>query len=427
MNLEIEETGPVERLLKIEVGTAEVDAAFDQAYRTIQRETRVKGFRPGKAPRSVLERYFGDRARSDVRERLIQETLPKAVVESELDVVVDPGLEPGEPPEQGAAYAYQARVEIRPQIELVQIRGLEVSKPDIPEPEEGAVEAQLEQLRNVHASVSEEEEGTLTAQGHMATVDYEGTIDGEPFEGGNASGVVFEIGSGRAMPGFEDNLIGLSVGQESEFDITFPDDFPVEERRGKTAHFNVKLNGLKRRDLPDLDDEFAKDVSEFDTLEEFRTRLEERVETSREAEEQRQLREAVLDALVAANPFPVPAGLVDQHLGRRLMQAMQQLQQFPPEQLVPMIERWREEWRDPAERDVRLSFLLSEISGAEEISASDEDVEERMRMIAEAEGQPLQMVQKAYKDRGLEDALRASLVEERVVELLVSEASVSDR
>jgi len=426
MNLEIEETGPVERLLKIEVGTAEVDAAFDQAYRTIQRETRVKGFRPGKAPRSVLERYFCDRARSDVRERLIQETLPKAVVESELDLVVDPGLEPGDPPEQGAAYAYEARVEIRPQIELVQVKGLEVSKPDVPEVEEGAVDAQLEQLRNIHAAVSEEEEGTPTAQGHMATVDYEGTVDGETFEGGNASDVVFEIGSGNAMPGFEDNLVGLTVGQEKEFELTFPEDFAIEERQGKTAHFKVKLNGLKRRDLPDLDDEFAKDVSEFDTLDEFRNSLRERVENGRRAEEERQLRDAVLGALVAANPFPVPKGLVDQQLSRRLMQAMQQLQQFPPEQLGPMMERWREEWRDQAERDVRLSFLLSEISGAEEISASDEDVEERMRTIAESEGQPLQMVQKAYKERGLEDALRASLVEERVVELLVSEASVSD-
>jgi trigger factor len=426
MNLEIEETGPVERLLKIEVGTAEVDAAFDQAYRTIQRETRVKGFRPGKAPRSILERYFSDRAQSDVRERLIQDTLPKAVAESELDLVVEPGLEPGDPPQQGSAFAYEARVEIRPEIELVKVRGLEVTQPELPEVEEGALEAQLEQLRNVHASVSEEEEGTPTAEGHMATVDYEGTIGGESFEGGSAKDVVFEIGSGHTMPGFEEQLVGLAVGQEKEFDITFPDDFPVEERRGKTAHFTVKLKGLKRRDLPELDDEFAKDVSDFDTLEEFRNSIEERMQTSREAEEQRQLREAVLDALVDANPFPVPTGLVERQLSQRLMQAMQQLQQFPPEQLMPMLERFREEWRDRAERDVRLSFLLSEIARAEEISVSDEDAEERMRMIAQAEGQPFQVVQKAYKERGLEDALRASLVEERVVELLVSEASVSD-
>jgi trigger factor len=426
MNLEIEETGPVERLLKIEVGTAEVDAAFDHAYRTIQRETRVKGFRPGKAPRSVLERYFSDRARSDVQERLIQETLPKAVAESELDLVVEPGLEPGELPEQGAAYAYEARIEIRPEIELVKIRGLEVTRPEIPEAEEGAVDAQLEQLRNVHASVSEEEEETPAAQGHMATVDYEGTLDGEPFEGGSARDVVIELGSGHAMPGFEDELLGLGIGQEKEFEITFPDDFPVEERRGKTASFKVKLNGLKRRELPDLDDEFAKDVSEFETLDEFKSSLEERMQSGRDAEAERQLREAVLDALVEANPFPVPTGLVERQLSQRLMQAMQQLQQFPPDQLMPMIERFREEWRERAERDVRLSFLLSEISGAEEISVSDEDAEERMRMIAEAEGQPFQVVQKAYKERGLEDALRASLVEERVVELLVSEASVSD-
>ena len=222
MSVQVEETGPVERRLSIDVPTARVDAAFDAIYRTMGSQVRVRGFRPGHVPRSVLERMLGERARGEVLERLLRQTLPKAIEEAELAVIGEPRLTPGEEPKQGSPYSYEVTVEIRPEIELRKIRGLEVTRPELPEPEEDPVESYLGELRETHGQLVEEPEGTTAARGRVAIVDYEGTCDGEPFDGGAGRGAAIEIGSGRAIPGFEEQLEGMAAGGEREFDLELP-------------------------------------------------------------------------------------------------------------------------------------------------------------------------------------------------------------
>jgi trigger factor len=425
MQVEIEESGPVERLLKIEIATADVDAAFDAVYKQFSRKARLKGFRPGKIPRAVLERVYRDEASQEVLERLVQSSLPDAVNENELDVVSEPRLEQGDLPAQGSAFEYAARLDIRPAIELVTVKGLEVASPELPEPESDPVEAQLEQMRASQASIRELADDTEAADGHLAAIDFEGTVEGKPFEGGSGKEMVVEIGAGRTIPGFEDEIRGLRVGHEKDFDITFPDEYPAEELAGKPGHFHIKLVGLKERELPELDDELAKDASEFETLEDLRADLGKRFDEQRAAELERMTREAVLDAAIEANPFPLPESLVERELQNRLMRAVQQLRNLPPEQLHPLVEQWRDEWRPVAERDVRLGFLLPEIAKAESIEASQEDVDERLKEMAERGGQSVGELKKAYRERGMLDALHASVVDEHVVEFLVSAASLS--
>ena len=426
MNVEIEETGPVERLVKVEIATADVDAAFNDVYREFGKHAKIRGFRPGKVPRNVLERVYKDEAGQQVLERLVQGSLPDAVNDASLDVVSEPRLEPGDPPAQGSAFAFAARLDIRPSIELAQFKELEVPKPELPEPESDPVEAQLEQLRASQASISELPEGTVAEDGHLAAVDFEGSVEGKPFEGGSGKEMIIEIGSGRTIPGFEDQIKGLRVGENRDFDIDFPAEYAAAELAGKPAHFHVELVGLKQRELPDLDDDLAKDASEFATLDELRADIQKRFEEHRETEVENLTREAVLDALIEANPFPVPGSLVERELSNRLARAVQQLRNLPAEQLHPMLEQWREEWRPMAERDVRLGFLLPEIAKAESIEASQEDVDARLKEMAERGGQSLGELKKAYRERGLLDALHSSLVDERVVEFLVSAASLSE-
>ena len=265
MDVEIEEAGPAQRVLKIGIPTADVDAAFDRVYREMRKGARIPGFRPGKAPRGVMERYFGERARSEVLEHLVQDSLFRAVEQESLKVVGDPELRPGEAPQQGEPFSYEATFDIRPEIVLAAVKGLEIASPQLAEPEEDPVERHLEELRMHHAQVLEEEEGVASARGHQAVIDFAATVDGEPFEGGSGQEVVVEIGEGRAIPGLEDELTGMTVAQEREFEIELPDTYPSEEMRGKTACFKVKLIGLKRRELPDLDDELAKDASGLET------------------------------------------------------------------------------------------------------------------------------------------------------------------
>jgi trigger factor len=428
MNLEVEETGPVERKLRIEISTADVDAAFDGVYRELGQQAHLRGFRRGKAPRSVLERTFGSRARGQVLERLVQETLLKAVGEAKLDVVGEPRLEPEGEPKQGSPYVYEAHFEIRPEIELRAIRGLEVEVPAAQEPatDEDPVEKYLEELRAAHTQLVAEPEGTLAARGQVAVIDYQATIDGEPFEGGSGDETEIEIGSGRAIAGFEEQLEGLVVDGEREFDLALPDTYPEESAAGKTAHFSVKLVELKRQELPALDDEFAKDVSEFETVEALREDLQRRLEEGREAEKKQRIRQAVLDKLIELNPFPVPASLVERQLISRISRAAGSLEgRVPPEELRKMVERWREEWREAAEREVRFGFLIPEIAEGEGMQVADEEVEARLREEADAQGQPVSQVRRKYKEQGLLEVLRAQLLEDRVVEFLVAEATLS--
>jgi trigger factor len=426
MNLEVEETGPVERRLRIEVPTAEVDAAFDAVFRNFGRSARIPGFRKGKIPRSVLERHFGETARDDVLQHLVQQSLPQAINEGQLAVVGEPRLEPTEHPKQGASFSYEVLVEIRPSIELKQVRGLVIRRPVLPEPEQDPVEAHLEQMRLAQGQLIQEAPGAVAAGAHVAVIDFDATIDGEAFEGGSGRESTVEIGANRSIPGFEDQLVGMSPGQERDFELELPESYP-EDLAGKTATFHVKLLELKRRELPELDDEFAKDVSECESLEALKTDLRRRVEAGREAEEKRLLREAVIEALIEANTFPVPTGLVERQLQGQLQRAASQFQgRLPDEKVREVLERWQEEWRPRAERDVRLALLVPEIAKAEQLEVTPDEVDEHLRHMAQEQGESVSKLKRAYREKGLLGVLESGLLEERVLEFLISQATLCE-
>ncbi len=423
MNLSVEETGPLERRLQVEIPTTDVDRAFDRVYRELRKTAAIRGFRRGKVPRPILEKHFGEHARGEVLQSLVQETLFQAIEQAELDIVSQPQLAPDEPPEQGAAFEYHATVEIRPQVELKQVEGLRVSEPDLPEPDEDPVEQHLEELRQRQAQeIAEDQEGVAAASGHVAVLDFRGTLDGEPFEGGSGEDVPFEIGAGRSIPGFEDELVGLRVGDDKSFEIEFPEDYGAEEVAGKRVRFEVTLKALRRRELPELDDEFAKDVSEHDTLEALRQELRERVEGGRERERERLVRQAVVRAAVDANPFPVPRSLVHAQLHSMIDRMLSQLPPLDEERRREFADRWHDEWEEQAERDCAMAFLVPAIAEAHDIEVGDDDVDAQLAEVAEQQGSSVTQVKRIYQEQGALGSLRASLLEDRVVEFLVSRA-----
>jgi len=428
MNVSVEETGPVERRLHIEIPATEVDAAFTAFFREMRREAHIKGFRPGKAPREVLEQYFGDRAASEVLQRLVEGSLFRAIQERELDVLGEPRLSAAEPPKPGAAYAYDVNVDVRPKIELGKVAGLELKRPVLPTPEQDPVDAHLEELRQRHAQLLDEASGVQAARGHVAVIDYVGKIDGEPFTGSSAQETQVEIGAGRTFGGFEDNLVGMAVGDERAFDVQMPEDHEDEKLRGKTVRFETRLMALKRRELPGLDDEFAKDVSEHATLEELRAELQRRVSEGRDAEQKRLERTAVIDALLEANPFPVPPALVEAQLRHRVSRMLSQLggARMGRDVIAQLAQRWQEEMRPQVEKEVRLALLTPEIAKRESLSVSDEEIDAQLARIAEASQRKLSEVKREYREHQLTDALRAGLLEEKVVEFALSGANLSD-
>jgi trigger factor len=423
MNLNVEQTGPLERRLQIRIPTADVDRAFESVFRDLRHKAQVRGFRPGKAPRTILEKQFGEHARGEVLESLVRETLFKAIEQAELDIVSEPKVNPAQAPRPGEAYSYEATVEIRPAVELKQVEGLRVASPQLPEPEEDPVEGQLRELRERHGELVAEAEGVAAARGHVAVIDFHGTIDGAPFEGGSGDEVPVEIGAGRAVPGFEDALVGLSAGQTREFELAFPDDYRAEALRGKTASFRASLKELKRRELPALDDEFAKDVSEYDTLEALRAELRSRFEQRREEERQRLVRDAVVRAAIEANPFPLPPSLVHAQLHALMDRLFEQLGPRVPEaRRKELSERWHDELHPQAERDTALAFLVPSIARAHGIEVDEEEVDAQLSRFAEQEGQTLAQIKRMFQERGAIGGLRANLLERKVVDFLVSKA-----
>jgi len=421
------ERSPVRRALAVEVEADVVQKAFERVYRDLAKSVRVRGFRPGKTPRAVLERLYGATVAEEVERLLVNETFPAAVERSGVAPVVEPSIE-AEPPKPGQAFRYTAEVEVKPSLALPALDGLPATRPAV-FVRDDEVESELEALRQRRAPVEDEPEGTRAGDGSILTLDYEGRIDGQPFEGGSAEGATVEIGSGRLVPGFEDGLRGAQPGERRDVTVTFPEDYAAADLRGKPAVFAVEVKALQRRRLPELNDAFAKELGEegLDTLEALRTRLREALTERRERGAQETLRRTLLDALIERTPFEVPPGLVDRRLSQRLSTAHDQLaSMMSDEELHARMGEWRVAWRPEAEREVRDALLLEAVAAQQGFEAADDEVQARIDQIAREQGIAPARLAALYEERGLTPALRVRIAEEKALEFLTSRAKVAE-
>jgi len=416
---------PVLHRVEVEVDASRVNRAFDRAYRDLARQARVKGFRPGKAPRSVLEKLYGGSVAEQIEQTLVSETLVEAVEQAGLDAVAEPVIEAGAP-EPDTAFRYTARIEVKPAIELPELSGLPARRPRV-EVGDADVERELEGLRNSQSQLIEEPEATPLADEHVAVIDFVGRVEGEVFEGGSGQGVELTVGAGQFLPGFEEQLHGASSGDDREVTITFPDDYGNESLAGKEAVFAVHVAAVKRREVPELGDEFAKDLGDFETLDALRERIRSDLTEAREREARSALHRSVLDALSERVSFDVPPGMIEMQLKRRLESAHQRLGgQVPHDALHEQMARWREEWREAAERDVRDALLLEAIGDAEALEVAAEDVEARIQEMAEQQGVKPERLRQALGGESLESSLRRQLRDERALEFLATRAKVEE-
>jgi trigger factor len=423
--VEVSDESATHKRLSIEISVARVDKAFERAYRDLRQRARVKGFRPGKTPRSVLERLYGPSLPEEIERALVVETLPKAIELAGLQPLVEPGVEAGRP-EAGSPFSYTARVELKPEIELPELVGLPAERPTS-EVGEDEVVRQLEALRERNAPLVEEPEGSAAESGHFVTIDFVGRIEDEPFEGGSAQGQEVELGSGRLVPGFEDQLIGAVAGDERRVEIQFPDDYGNPELCGKQAAFDVQVQAVKRRIVPDLDDEFAKDLGDFETLGELRDRIRSDLETERQRAADVALRRSVMESLIARTDFEVPPGIVERQLQHQLSSFQREYAQHVPADLLQsQLGRMAEEGRPAAERRVREAFLLEAVAKQQEMEASDEDVDARIdEMAAERNVKPAEL-RKLAREQGWHEAIRSELTDRKALEFLAESANVED-
>jgi trigger factor len=426
MKAQVESISPVKRKLTIQVPPEDVSREEESLLRELRSRTTVPGFRKGKAPPAVIRRMYGDRIRSDVLERLVGTTFQDAVRQENLVPVSDPDIELQDySPDAGIAYTVV--VEVRPQIKPRGYTGLHLKKEKVVVPET-EVDARLEALRAQRTTFEPAPEGHALARGDMALLDYRGTIGGEPFEGGQAQDRTIVLGSGNVLPGFEDGLLGATAGEEREVEVTFPEDYPVATLAGQLARFQVTVKDVKVARLPEVDEEFAQEVAGVATAEELRERVRDVIASEKRRRAEDAFRDRVITALLDANPFEVPETLVRNQQAFSLDRMRRDLTSrgMDPEALGIGRAEVQEVHRRAAEHTVRWAFLLRAIAEAEGLTVSDEEVDERIRAIAEADGRPYAAVRKFFEEGDRLDTLRSHLLDGKVVAHVVAASTVDE-
>ncbi|HEX7125656.1 MAG TPA: trigger factor [Thermodesulfobacteriota bacterium] len=420
--VQVESLSPIRRRFSVEVPKDRVDAAIDRAYEGLRKEVRLKGFRQGKVPRPILERYYKERVEQEVASRLIQDSLSAAVTEHRVTPVATPVIEQASL-EQGKDFAYTAILEVKPEVQARDYVGLPMPDTTVT-PDEGEIQSRLERLREVHAQLRTPAEPRPARKGDTLTVDFEGEVDGAKRPDMTGTDVQVELGSDRFIPGFEEALEGVSVGETKSFTLTFPEDYREPSLSGKSAGFTVTVKDLKEKVLPALDDEFAKDVGSFDSLEALRAAIRDAYVAEETERRQAAAREALLDALLERNPVEIPPALVEDQ-ARALIREWQHRMQHQGLDLSRVRvdpERLAAEARERARRQVHAGLVLEAVARQEGLAVDDGELDARIARLAEGGKQTPESLRRRLEASGRLEDLRASLLEEKTLEFLVARA-----
>ncbi len=429
MKIQVENVSPVERKVTIEVDPERVAKEIERAYTGLGRRVKLKGFRPGKAPRKVLERHFRSEVESEVAEKIVQQTFAEAVKVESIDVVAPPHVSISEGVAEGKPLRYTARVEVKPALDPKDYRGLEVTRKP-PEVTEDMVSGELTKIQQSFSQAVPIEGRFEAQEGDWAVIDHEGTIDGKPFEGSRAEGVTVQVVPGAISDGNFELLKGKRIGESVEFDETFAADHRVEALRGKVAHMKATLKALRSREVPPLDDALAKQVGVegIDTLDQLRARIRADLEKREARRAEAELKDGLVKAALAKNEFEVPPAMVERAIDAMIEGAAERFARsgIDIRQLELDYARMRADLREQALLQVRGRLLLDAIADAEKITVTDEDLQAEVARIAEDVGAPLAKVQQQMRGKEAREALNNKLREDKALALLSSSATIKN-
>lgn len=387
MSVQVEKLEKNMAKLTVEVSAEDFEKAVNAAYNKNKNRINVPGFRKGKAPRVMIEKMYGAGIFfEDAANALINSEYPKAAQESELDIVSRPTIDVVQM-EKGKSFIFTAEVAVKPEVTLGEYKGVEVevTAPEVTE-EEVAAKLKAEQEKN---SRTIDVDDRAVADGDMVTLDFEGFVDGVAFEGGKGTDYPLTIGSHSFIPGFEEQLVGAVIGEEKEVNVTFPEDYHAEDLKGKEAVFKCTVKSIKVKELPELDDEFAKDVSEFETFAEYKADIEKNLKESKEAVAKREKEDKVVDKIIENAQMDIPEAMVQLQIEELVNDFVQRLQQqglsidqyyqFTGSDRAAM----EEQVRPQAMKRIQSRLVLEKVAEVENIQISDEKVDEEIAKMAE--------------------------------------------
>ncbi len=406
------------------------EKAVEKVYLKTRGQIAIPGFRKGKAPRKLIERMYGPSVfYEDALEALFPDAYMTAVKDHDLRPVGRPELDVQQM-EAGKELLFSCEVFVYPEVTLGQYKGVEVER-TVRTVTDAEVDERVEQERKRVARSVEITDRALE-NGDKAQLDYSGSVDGEKFDGGTASNQTLVIGSGSFIPGFEEQMVGMSIGEERDLKVTFPKEYHAENLKGKDAVFHVKLLGITREELPELDDEFAAEVSDFDTLAQYREDIKTKLQQSYDAQTEEGAKQALIQKVVENATIDVPDPMVEDKLDEMIEQMSWRMQQqgFTMERYLQLLgqteKQMRDMYRSEALNNVRTELVLDEIIKAEDIQASDEDVDKLLSSYAGSVGQTVEQLRESFGEEQLAYFTHRAKVE-KALDLLWDSATVTDK
>lgn len=419
-----EKTETNKGVLTVEADEQAVAQALDKAFKKVVKKVNVPGFRKGKVPRKLFEQRFGVEA-------LYQDALDILLPEAYAAAVEETGIEPVDRPEvdieqleKGKPLIFKATVTVKPEVKLGEYKGLEVEEKDFSVTSED-VDAELKRMQK-QQGVLKSVEDAPAEKGDKVIIDFEGFQDGVAFDGGKGENYTLELGSGTFIPGFEDQLIGVKAGEEKEVNVTFPEEYHAEELAGKPATFKVKVHEVKRTELPELDDDFAQDVSEFDTLAELKADIEKKLKDQKEKERENYIRNQLVELAAKNAEIEIPKVMIDHEVEHMLQNFEQQLSfqglnlelysQFTGQSTDDL----KKQFKEDAEKKVRADLVLEAIAKAENVEVTEEDLEKELQETADSVKRDVAEVRKILEENGQIETLKAQIRNKKTIDLLVS-------
>lgn len=413
--------------LKITVDYDKFNGAVEKAYKKTRGRYSIPGFRKGKAPRKIIEMNYGEGIfYGDAIDALFPEVFVPAVEETGILPIGAPSIDVDEISKDNGL-VMSVEVEVRPEVKLENYKGVEVTK-DVPEVTEEMITEELNRMLDKNSRLVDVERNV--EDGDIVNIDFKGFVDGEEFEGGNAEGYELTIGSHTFIDNFEEQLVGKALNEEVEVNVTFPEGYSREDLASKPAKFEVKINAIKVREIPELNDEFAADTTEFETLDELKADIKSNLEEQAENMAENQVREEIVNKIAEAADFITPNAMVEDQLDRMMQDLNYQLmsQGLQMEMLLEItgkdLKGLREERREDAERLVRGTLVLDEVAKLENIEASEEDVDAELAKMAEMYKMEVEEMKKALRPEDLED-IAGQLRVRKTIDFLVENATIA--
>ncbi len=427
MQVHVEDLSPVQKKITIEIPIERVNNEIDKAYLAIQKKAKLQGFRPGKAPLQLIKRTYSDAMRDDVMRRLYQETLYKALDEHKIEPLDSPTIE-SDILEQGVPFKYSAVFDVMPQILLSDYTGLIVSK-EIYAAKPESIDEELKRMQENMAQLIPLDEGVVVEQGHTVSVDYSVAVEGSPEENSGDQSAEVEIGSNKLIPGFEEQLIGLESGASKEFTLDLPTGGDEADATAKKGIFTVTVKEIKRKELPELDDDFAQQFGEYETMDALRSKMVEYQEKHEKDRIDNEFKERVIQALIEKNPLDVPESMIKRQLDHMFENLKNRLksQQMSLEMMGLDAEGFRARFRDDAIDKVRGGLLLMALVEKENISVSDEDLTAQYEKIAAGNPEMLDRIKDYYStNKNAKSSIISEIKEDKAISLLIARAVVTE-